>query len=253
VIVLVGGGVALLVNSGPNTPANTAPQARALFRTTLAAAARQRSFHYVSRYVSGGATQTTIGDAESSSGRQVITIGHDSFTVLVIGSACYFRGDAREIADQLGLSPSASSAHANQWISLAPGDSPYPSVSVAVTSGSALAANIAFRPLHYTGGTNLSGTAVLGITGPMTNVNVNGSVQRAKGTAALYAASARPHLPARYSQRGTVDGQSGTFAMTFSRWGERVPLHAPSGAVAFSSLGPSRTTPPTPTGPGILT
>ena len=40
--------------------------------------------------------------------------------------------------------------------------------------------------------------------------------------------------------------------MTFSRWGEQVPLRAPPGAIAFSSLGPA-TVAPNPTGPGILT
>ena len=252
VIVLVGGGVALLVTTGPGATVNTAAAARSLFRSTMVAAARQRSFHYVSSYTSGGTSQTTIGDAGPSSGRQVITIGTHKFTVLLIGSACYFQGDARELQDQLGLSAAVASAHAGQWISLTPQDQPYPSVSVAVTAGSALASNIAFRPEREVGTSKVEGTQAIGITGAMTNETVNGAIQTAKGTATLFTSAARPHLPVRYTQHGTVNGQAGKFSMTFGAWGEMVSLQAPSSSVPYATLAAGTFT-PSPQTPSVLT
>ena len=252
VVVLVGGGVALLVSTGPGATVNTGSAARALFRSTMVAAARQRSFHYVSSYTSGGTTQTTIGDAEPSSGRQVITIGSHKFTVLLIGTACYFQGDARELQDQLGLSAAVASAHAGQWISLASQDAPYPSVSVAVTAGSALASNISFRPEREVGTSRVDRSQAIGITGAMTNETVNGAIQTAKGTAALYTSAARPHLPVRYTQHGTVNGQEGKFSMTFGAWGEMVRLQAPSSSIPYSSLAAGTFT-PSPQTPSVLT
>ena len=86
----------------------------------------------------------------------------------------------------------------------------------------------------------------------MTNETEDGAVLTAKGTAAFYVKVASPRLPVRYTERGTVEGQPGTFAMTFSRWGEEVPIRAPSGVIAFSSL-PSVPNTPSPQSPDVLT
>jgi hypothetical protein len=252
IAVVVATVVALVVSGGSGSAPAASPAARRLAQQALTSAARAGSFHYVSRYVSGGRTETTIGDAGPSSGSQDITIGSDSFTVLVIGSACYFRGDATEMTDQLGLSASSALAHANQWISLAPSDGPYPSVSVAVTAPSALSSNIAFKVQHESGTSTLSGRRVVTLSGPMTDLTVNGQLQRAKGTATLSVDTARPHLPVRYTTNGTVAGSTGRFSMTFTQWGMQVNIQAPQGAIPYASLGAGTFT-PNPQGPPVLT
>lgn len=238
VALLVGGGVAFLITTGPGPVPRISPAAQRLLRSSLQAAARQGTFHYVSRFTSRGVTQTTVGDAGKNSGRQRITIGSDSFDVLVIGTACYFRGDARQLTDQLGVPASVASTYDGQWISLAPGDAPYQSVYAAVTAHDALAENIAFVPHRQLDSTRLSGRRVLGIAGPLVNVSVNGQTQKAKGTAQFYVAAVS-HLPVRYSEKGTVQNQPGTFTMTFSAWGQPVTVDTPPGAVSFAILGVS--------------
>jgi hypothetical protein len=52
----------------------------------------------------------------------------------------------------------------------------------------------------------------------------------------------------RYTQQGIDDKARSKTTVTFSRWGESVDLTAPSGAVAFASLGGSSTVPTTPGG-----
>ena len=79
---------------------------RAAFKSTIDGG----SFHYVSQFTSQGVTQTTNGDAGPASGKQVITIGSDTFTVLVVGPACYFQGNARQMVDQLGLPTALATA-----------------------------------------------------------------------------------------------------------------------------------------------
>ncbi|HUI03928.1 MAG TPA: hypothetical protein VLZ77_10325 [Acidimicrobiales bacterium] len=237
VLLLVGAGVALAVTSGSSSApsARVSPAAGRLVRSALARAAAAHSFHYTSRFTAQGATGVTVGDAGPTSGRQVITQGPDTFTVVVVGTACYFQGDAAQMQEQLGLARAAATAHANQWISLAPGDAPYASVYVAVTSDSALKTNIAFRPHLELGASTVSGHRVEGVSGPMTSITVAGQVQRAKGTAAMYVDSGN-HLPVRYTQHGTINGQSSTLQLDFSKWGEPVDETAPSGAVSFASI-----------------
>jgi hypothetical protein len=246
VALLVGGGVAYLITSGPGPVPRISPAARSLLRSSLAAARAKGSFHYVSRFTQQGVTQTTIGDAGETSGRQVITLGPETFTVLVVGPACYIEGNAGALADQLGLPSTVAAGHAGQWISLAPADVPYQSVYAAVTTRSALADNIDIAPHRRLGPTVQGGRRVIGVTGPMTDISVGGQTQKAKGTAYLYMTASGHHLPVLYSERGTVGGHRTVAAITFSDWGAPVVVTAPAGAVPFSSLGP--VTVPTPTG-----
>ncbi len=252
VVVLVAAGVALIVTSHSPKTASTAPEARRIVRAALKSTIEGGSFHYVSQFTSGGVTQTTDGDAGPASGKQVITIGSDTFTVLVIGPSCYFQGDANQMVEQLGLPKSIATAHAGQWISLSPSDLPYQSVYVAVTTRSALSSNIAFAPHQEAGRSRRAGYRVLQITGPMINEVVNGQTQQAKGTAALYVTTSRPHLPVAYTQNGKIDKVESKLVMTFSKWGEIVNVAAPQGAVGYSSLGVGNGSTPT-TQPPVLT
>jgi len=251
VVVLVAAGVTLIVTSGsPSTTAS--PIAQSLARVALKSTIDGGSFHYVSRFTSQGQTQTTVGDAGVFSGKQVITIGTDTFTVIVVGAGCYFEGNERQMVEQLGLPVAIASSHAGQWISLSPGDAPYQSVYVAVTTRSALKANISFSPRQETGTSMRAGYRVLGITGPMKNEVVDGQLQRAKGTANLYVTKSRPHLPVEYTEKGKIDKFASTLVMTFSRWGEHLTVSAPHGAVSYASLGVGNGTTPS-TGPPVLT
>jgi len=250
--VLVGGGVAYLITSGPGPVPRISPAAQALLRSSLAAAEGEGSFHYVSRFTSQGVTQTTIGDAAQTSGKQVITIGSDTFTVLVIGPACYFQGDAKELVEQLGLPATEAATHAGQWISLDPADAPYQSVYAAVTTHSALADNIDLVPHRRLAASVKEAQHVVGITGPMTNISVGGQTQKAKGTAYFYITAAKPHLPVQYSERGTIGGERSVAAITFSDWGETVSVSAPQAAVPFSSLAAGSTPTPSTGTPSLV-
>jgi hypothetical protein len=252
VVILVGVGVGLIATSGESTLTAASPVAQRLVRSSLRSTIEGGSFHYVSHFTSRGATQTIVGDAALSSGRQVITIGPDTFTVLVVDTACYFQGNARQLVQQLGLPVSVAAAHAGQWISLAPGDPPYQSVYVAVTTHSALNSNIDFAPHQESGTSMRAGYRVIGITGPMTNVTVGGQTQRAKGTAVLYVTTSIPHLPVEYTENGKIANVVSTLDMTFSNWGQVLPVSAPPDAVAYASLGSGDGTTPS-TSPPVLT
>ena len=244
VVAVVAGALAFLV-SRSTSPSSSSSQAVArVLEVSLGAARRSGSFHYVSDFTSQGVTQHTVGDAGQNSGRQVITIGAHTFTVLVVGTACYFQGDAEALATQLGLSPSAATAHAGQWISLAPSDAPYATVYAAVTASSALGDNIAFRPQHDLGTVTVGGRPFRSVSGAMKNVTVNGQTEHARGNAEFTAQAFGRHLPVQYAEHGTINGQVTNFVMTFARWGDPVVVVAPPGAVAFSSLGPGSTSGP---------
>ncbi len=140
-------------------------------------------------------TQKTIGDAGPDSGRQDITDGAQRFTVLVIGSACYFKGNAAALTGNLGLSSTVAAAHAGQWISLAKTDGPYASVYAAVTAPSAMADNVTVVPQNVSSTTRVDGRNVQTVSGAIAKVKIAGQTIAPKGTASLAVRAGTPTFP----------------------------------------------------------
>ena len=243
VVVAAGVGIGLAVTGSGSTGADKAAAGR-LLRTSLAAAEKAGSFHYVASSVSSppnsaALSQLTVGDAGVASGRQVITISTHTFHVVVVGTTAFFEGDAASMEASLDVPSSVAQSYAGKWISLVPGDAPYQSVEVAVTTSSALQQNITFSATEELAASKIGREQVIGLRGPITNVQG----ESAKGTATLYVTAGARHLPLRYVEQGTLgSGKQASklkFSLTFSGWGEPVPVTAPAGAVAYSSLGVS--------------
>ncbi len=253
-IVIVGllgaGGAAVLTGSSGNSAS-----AATLVSEALHSASGAGSFHYVSVSNSAGTKQSTLGDAGVDNGTQVITTGRQRFTVLVVGTSCYFKGNAVAMEDELDMSVSISTAHSEQWISLAPSDEPYTAVYAAVTASSALADNVAFKAQHNLGDETVRGRAVIGVSGAMKSLPSLGE-NNVKGTATLYVTQSTPHFPVAYDERGSISGQKFNSTMTFSQWREHVVANTPSGSVTYTSLGGatggSGTTDPSSPGPTVL-
>jgi len=237
-VVLAGAaaGIVVLTTSGStsSTPTVVAGPAAAerLVQASLAAAEAAGTFHYVSTSTTNGVAQTTVGDAAPDRGRQVITIGAHTFTVLVVGTTAYFQGDAATLQSELSLDPLVAAAHAGQWISLAPSDGPYQSVYAAVTTKSALDDTVTIAAKAVLSDTTIGGTSVTPVRGPLTPIDQTPIT----GTARFDVHSSRPHLPVRFSGSGSVNGQQAAVSVTFGHWGEPVTVDAPSGAVAYSTL-----------------
>ncbi|MHB8439887.1 MAG: hypothetical protein ACYDD4_12105 [Acidimicrobiales bacterium] len=236
VLLLAGAGAGIWIGAFSSSTSGSPGSARALERSALAAALRSGSFHYVSTSVGGGQDQTTVGDAQRTSGRQAITINGDTFDVVVVGAQCFFKGDAAAVVENLGLPSADAGSAAGKWVSLATTDGPYQSVYAAVTTKSALDDNITFTPTLEITGITVDGRSVTEVRGAMHGLG--GGVTR--GTATLYVADGSD-LPVRYVESGSVTATGGgttalDFRIDFSNWGEHVPVTAPAGAVAFAGL-----------------
>jgi hypothetical protein len=157
--------------------------------------------------------------------------------------------------DELDVSTAVATAHAQQWVSLKPTDEPYAAVYAAVTASSALADNIAFKAQRDLGRSTVDGQAVEAVSGALTPIPSVGETS-VKGTGTLYVRASAPHLPVKYTEKGTSDKEALTFSMTFSQWGETFAATTPTGAVTYVALGGptgggSATTPSGP-GPTVL-
>ncbi len=218
---------------GPSPASTAVAQARALYEQAVAAASASAGFHYVGVSRGGIGNQTIVGDAGRYGGTQDITMdstyGPERFSLVLVSGIVYFQGNGPALQDQLGVPAATAPGLAGRWISVSSGDGPYgvvaPGITVTDQVGEAGLVPVSSRTLSA-GTVRISGTAPpqLGVT----------------GTAHLDIA-AGSHLPISYVSTLTGSGGSGSSSTdTFSAWGKAPSVAAPSGAVAWSTLGASQ-------------
>lgn len=222
-------------SSSPSPTSAAASHAMADYRQSLAAMRAATGFHYVAN-TNGSASQQIVGDAGSSTGSQVITFdanyGSEQFTLLLIGGTVYFQGNAPALEDQLGV-PAAKAPGLNaKWITVSVGDGPYNVVQPGITVADQ-AQEMALVPASTANVTTPSGASAIRITG-----SVPAQQGAPAGTGHVDVATAS-HLPIDYESSFTVGGVTVTSTTTFSGWGTVPSVSAPSGAIAWSTLGAS--------------
>ena len=225
--------------AAPGTTSGAA-EARALYQQAQAATRGSTGFHYLG-VSSGVYTQTIVGAAGQSGGRQQITLvssyGTEQFTLLLVGTTVYFQGNAPAAEDQLGVSTATAPSVAGKWISVATGDGPYHGLQLGITAASQ-ADQILLTPQSSARITSVGGVAATRISGialspPPTSIPVGpGSLDIAPGT----------DLPIIYRSTDSSGAVVQTFTTTFSAWGTAPTVSAPTGAVAWSGL--TTATPP---------
>lgn len=244
----IGVGGVLLVRHIQGTPSNIngptlapgssagAAQARALYAQAIAATRGTTGFHYVA-VSKGGSSQTIVGDAGQSSGRQTITFvssyGTEQFTLLLVNGTVYFQGNTPAVEDQLGVSAATAPSVANKVISVVQGDGPYTVLQPGITTSSQ-AGEMALTPqssARVTAQGDVTATRISGIVPPTNGLPA--------GTGSLDIAPSSD-LPITYTSTVSASTASGnvvlTFTTTFSAWGTAPSVTPPSGATAWSSL-----------------
>jgi hypothetical protein len=209
--------------------------ARQLYQKAMVATRGSAGVHYVA-VTSGAGSQKTIGDAGQSEGTQTITVdstfGAEQFTLLLVKGVVYFQGNTAAIEDQLGV-PAANAAALNgKWVSVSSGDGPYTVLQPGITT----ADQAKEMPLLAT--STQSVTASGGIAATRIKGTVPAQSNIPAGTGYLDVTPSA-NLPIVYVSTITAGSLTVTSTVTFSAWGTAPAPAAPSGAVAWSTLGAS--------------
>ena len=217
--------------------AATAPAAKPVAKpskfhpVSLVAAGASASVHYRATWHTNGLTQTIVGDAGLSSGTRSVSVGGAQFSAVLVDRVVYFRGNAAALHDQLGLPTTSASADTEKWISLQQSDGPYQSIEEGLTTETALS-QVLIIPSAVTAGHRRRGAGAVRITG---RIPPGTRDQVVTGSARLDVA-ARSKLPSTYVAQGRNGGQPWSASITFTRWGENVPVTAPAGALSLGSV-----------------
>jgi hypothetical protein len=234
-----GGGTPTPIPTTPADPAAVAA-AQALYQKALATIAAASGFHYTITST-GAQSASFIGDAGTAGGRQTITVttpyGAEQFNLVLVSGTVYFQGNAPALEDQLGVPTAEAATLVNKWISVVMGNGPYSTAEVGITPASIATDNansdIYMVPAASGPATTASGTAVTRITGTIPAANGG-----AAGTA-FFDVLPTSNVPVDYQSTFSGNGFTETTAMSFSQWGTAAAVTAPSGAVAWSTLGAS--------------
>jgi hypothetical protein len=217
--------------------AATAPAAKSVvepsqvLQDSLVAAGASASFHYRATWHTNGLTQTIVGDVGLSSGTRSVSVGGTQFSAVLVDRVVYFRGNAAALRDQLGLPAISASSDTEKWISLQQSDGPYQSIEEGLTTGTALS-QVLIVPRAVSADHRGPGAGAVRITGRIPPGTRN---QVVTGSARLDVA-AHSKLPSTYVAHGRNGGQPWSASITFTRWGEIVPMSAPTGALSFGSV-----------------
>ena len=235
---LTRGGQAGPVSGASTTPVPTNPtaaQAGALYQQALVTTRGSAGFHYVA-VSAGPATQNIVGDAGRNGGRQVIafdsTYGTEQFTLVLVSGTVYFEGNVPALEDQLGVPAAKAPSLQDKWVSVSLRDGPYNILEPGITAADQ-AQEMALVPASTTPVMTAGGTAATRILGTIP------SQQGAPVATAHLDIAPASHLPIAYVSTVTVGGVAVTSTTTFSGWGTAPSVSAPSGAIAWSTVGAS--------------
>ena len=216
------------------------------------AATTSRSFHYVDVDGSdiGGARthQVETGDVGPGEGIQDTVGNLGNSEIIVLHSIAYLLGDETTLETLLEFSQSEAQRYAGKWISFTPKDPFYYSVADLVTAESfwGVPRNNPIQPLPQTPLSVSSPSVIDGRPMETVRYSIHDIVKSTNSSfigSSRIAFATQNHLPrsCEVQTSGTDAGTPGSEvdSATFSRWGERVSVSQPAGALPFSSLSSS--------------
>lgn len=217
---------------GPSLGALAGKTPRQVLTVATAAAQSAGGVHYQLSAVQGSERQSITGDAGVNEGDQERVTGADDAVVELVGGTAYLRANASALQDTFHLPAAQATTYAGRWISVAPSDSLYAPISESVTLAAVVGQLLPTGTLREEGPTSLDGQHVVGVQGALPGQVESGVT----GSAVFWVDTRRPDVPVAFTGQASNGHQRLNDTGVFNRWGEKVALVAPSGAVPYSSI-----------------
>jgi hypothetical protein len=231
---------AALATSAVPADAASAPtkSAQTEYQAAVTAATNQ-TVHFVSDVTQGNVSLHVSGDAGSTSGSQSLTVNNgkqtEHMTAEVVGRTGYVNGNSTGLHNIIGLTSAQARKYAGQWLSF-----PMSNSTLAQLAAGLLKSQVANElgvngPFVYGPTATVNGQNALAIRGNV-STNNGGSVPLI-----LYVPSSGKPQPIEEITNPGAKAHSSTIhgTVTFSHWGEKVSVSAPSHSVSLLKLAPT--------------
>jgi hypothetical protein len=200
----------------------------------VTAAAGSGSFHFVDKNGSGTAARLLVGDTGTVDAQQSLSTTGESLDVRLVNGVAYLRGPTDTLESLLGLSATEASAETDKWLSITKHDKGYSQIVQSLKVDAELDGYIPQAPLALDSQTTVHGISVIPVSGVAPAESSTGAL---KAKATLFVSTQAPYLPVGGVLSGIdVHGRSQHEEVAFTRFGVRVRVAVPAGAVSVSSL-----------------
>jgi hypothetical protein len=217
-------------------PAGAAQSATSLYNSALHSATTE-GVHFVSTASEQGVTITVVGDTGASSGQQTLKLRKgtltEDVTANLIGTTGYVKANAAALINILGLTAAKAGTYANKWLSF-----PTSNSTLAELVGGLHNKDVATElkmsgPYSLVDGKTIGGQSTQGIKGSVS------SSSGSKVPVILYVASSGTPHPIEEVTNPGKGGSAIRGQVTFSKWGEKIHLATPKGAVSLLGVMPA--------------
>jgi hypothetical protein len=224
-------GLLVWLLSGSPTAFGDQPPSR-LLAQSLASARRSGSALVIVHVAHGSQKQMLADETNRTSGYQVISAGDEFAQIAVVDDVAYIRGNSNALTKYFDLPAPDGPRLAGRWISIRPGDVGYSEVTGGVTLDSLVQSMVPSGTLHVGARIRVHGVKVISVTG------ASGAL-----SATVFVATTGAHLPVAAVQESGTGTNRTTATIQLTRWGKRVTVEAPRGAISISSFtAPTSTT-----------
>lgn len=225
-----GGSLVLLLawasGTGASANARTTSPAQQSLTHSLNQAKKAGSARITVSFFNGSATGKVVQDSLLHTGKQTVALKNELVSVVLLAHAAYITGDSKGLTTWFGLPDALVPAAKGHWISLDSTDAAFKPATANVTLPAALA--------NVTPSTNLT----LGKRSKVDKQWVRSISGEAPGggSLVLFVTDDSRSLPIEAVESDGSGETARGEIVTFTRWGEKVPVTAPAGAIPLSVL-----------------
>lgn len=217
----IGAGTALAAASRPDA---ALPSSTALVAATRKAIVAAKSAHFELASTVSGTSERITADTAATAGRQVITSGTSTATLIVLPRFAYFSGNKSGLARFFGMPANDITRVGAKWVSVRAGTTQYTRFKAAVD------ASLLTGFLPSAKSVQVASATVGSRRGYSLRWTTTSSGRKVSYT--LTVAATGPPLPIDDAITSGKDHER----TTFSKWGETVKLSAPRSTIAFTKL-----------------
>ena len=214
--------------AGALTVSNFAAESgRQIMTSAMAAALAQGSCTSSSSTTITGQAYSSVTNTSTTSGQQTLRLGNATSVVRVVKGVVYIYDDAKAIQDQFGVS---APKDADRWIAIPSSNSNFARFNSGILLSSVMSMVTPAGPLKTGPVMRIDHVLVVGVTGKP-NIHLG----LASGSETVYVATTGSHVPIELVASDTVQGQKGTFTITYTNWGKNFHLSQPASSIPISS------------------
>jgi hypothetical protein len=232
-IVALTAGLAALLSSCGGGGLQGEPASQIL-STAVTAASHAGAFRFVDKEGSGSQVRVLSGDTGTVVAQQTSSTDGVHLAASLVDGVAFVRASAVTLESLFGVSAAVATQESGKWVSVAKGEKGYKEIVQSLTPDAEFDPYIPQADLGVGRQTVLHGIPVIPVSG---TAAASDSTSGLKAVATLFVSTRAPYLPVGGAVSGTdVNGRRQSEEVVFTKWGEKLHVSAPAGAVTLASL-----------------